>query len=348
MSLSPKLITLSTVVLLLAAGQVDAGIRASFGVDNCSWTATHIVVIDEAGSVLESLKGDLSQGYRIPLEQLKMPTLQEMDEALQGHFEPKARPSNKRRILFLIKENSKWKPAAREMNISMAWQEKEALYGFKQMFNPGPLCLVVLEEKEKRFYQIIKESVKLQEKLQATKHITDSAKRARALTEFIVPPGNHHCRREPLNELGRCGEAAGKVILEFLDDETKSHNTFHADLIKVYAGTFREKARPRLMREVVDGLAYWKKLAPRLTQDWWTKQSARDHSSYSRLYCSLYLLGDIGVTEKDREPIQSLIDFWKSVPVLESMGVRYRDGQRVTESQIVETARRCLKQISSP
>lgn len=342
------MISFSIIVLLLSVGKLEAGIRASFSLSQSSWTATHIVIIDEAGSVQESLKGDLSPGFRIPLEQLKMPTQQEMDEAPRGSFGAKSKLSNKRRILFLIKENSKWKPAATEMNISMAWHEKEALYGFKQVFNPGPLCLVVLEETDKRFFQIIKETVKLQEKLQAAKQMTDSAKRARALTEFIVPPGNYKCRREALDELCRCGEAAEKVILELLDDETKSHNTFHTDLIKVYVWIFRERARPRLMREVVDGLAYWKKLASGLSKDWWTMKSARDHSSYSRLCCSLSLLGDIGITEKDREPIQRLIDFWKSEPLLESIGRGYRDDNTFTESQIVESASRCLKHISSP
>lgn len=345
--MSPRLIFLSTVAFLLATGQVDAGIRESFRVDQCSWLATHIVIIDEAGSVQESLKGDLSPGSQIPLEQLKMPTQQEIDEALQGHFGAKIRPSNKRRILFLIKADSKWKPAASGMNISMAWQEKEAIYGFRQVMNPGPLCFVQLEENGTRFYQIIKETVAQHVKFQAVTQIADSSKRAQALTEFIVRPGNFHCGREAVNELFRCGEAAEKVILDLLDDETKSHYTFHADLIKVYAWIFQERARPRLMREVVDGLAYWKKLAPDLTQDWWTKQSARDHSSYSRLYTSLYFLGNIGITEKEREPIQRLIDFWKSKPLLESFGVGYRDDKTVTESQIVETARRCLKQISS-
>lgn len=339
--------SLSTVLLLLTTGQVDAGIRESFRVDQCSWLATHIVIVDEAGSVLESLKGDLSPGFRIPLEQLKMPTLQELDEALRGPFGAKIRPSNTRRILFLIKADSKWKPAASGMNISMAWQEKEVMYGLLQVMNPGPLCLVQLEENDKRFYQIIKATVAQHVKFQAATQIADPAKRAQALTEFIVRPGNYHCGREALDQLYRCGEAAGKVILDLLDDETKSHYTFHADLIKVYAWIFRERARPRLMREVTDGLAYWKKLAPSLTQDWWTKKSARDHFSYTRLYSSLYFLGNIGITEQEREPIQRLIDFWKSVPLLDSMGVGYRDGQPVTESQIVESARRCLKQNPS-
>lgn len=336
-----KFSTLTLVLLLFIAGRTEAGILQDFSVNHCAWMATHIVVIDEAGSVLESLKGNLPPGFRVPLDQLKMPTQKEIDQALQSRYAAKVKPSSKRRILFLIKENEKWKPASIEMKISMAWQEEDAIFGFQQIMNPGPLLLVKLEDTNQHFYQIIKDTVTLQAKLNATRQITDPEKRAQALAEFILYP--FHCRREALVELGKCGDAAEKVILQLLDDETKAQNTFHADLILLYGHKFRERARPWLMRQVIDGLAYWKKLAPDLKPDWWTTQSARQHSAYIKLYYSLSVLGTIGITEKDREPIQQLIDFWKSQPALDSIGKGYNNEGPVGESQIVEAAQRCLK-----
>lgn len=333
--------TLAFVLLLFVTEQAVAGIRPSFSVDHCAWTATHIVVINEAGSVLESLKGDLSPGFLVPLDQLKIPTQEEIDQALKHHFAAKIKPSNKRRILFLIKENEKWKPTSYEMNISMAWQEEDVMFGFRQLSNPGPLLLAKLEESNQRFYQIIKDTVTLQAKLYATREIVDPAKRAQALAEFILYP--FHCRREALVELGKCGDAAEKVIVQLLDDQTKAQNTFHADLILLYGHKFQERARPWLMRQVIDGLGYWKKRAPELTPDWWTKQSASQHSAYIKLYYSLSVLGTIGTTEKDRELIQQLIDFWKSQPALNLIGSGIRDDGQRGESQIVEAAQWCLK-----
>ncbi len=81
--------TLTLVLLLFIVGQAEAGIQPSFWVDSCAWTATHIVVIDEAGSVVESLKGNLAPGFRVPLDQLKMPTQEEIDQALKSIFAAK-------------------------------------------------------------------------------------------------------------------------------------------------------------------------------------------------------------------------------------------------------------------
>jgi hypothetical protein len=63
-------------LLLLFASHAAAGSRASFGVEICSWRATHIVVategkkIDGVFRVLESWKGDLSVGETIRIPEL--------------------------------------------------------------------------------------------------------------------------------------------------------------------------------------------------------------------------------------------------------------------------------------
>src|SRR6266508_1230362 len=67
------------VLLFLLCGNhspVSAGIRPSFGIEVCSWNATHIVVategktIDGVFRVLESWRGDLNPGDTIKIPEL--------------------------------------------------------------------------------------------------------------------------------------------------------------------------------------------------------------------------------------------------------------------------------------
>jgi hypothetical protein len=64
------------VFLTLAAIPVDAGIRPSFSLDRCTWSATHIVSVqttptDGVFSVVESWKGDLKAGDSLEIPELK-------------------------------------------------------------------------------------------------------------------------------------------------------------------------------------------------------------------------------------------------------------------------------------
>src|ERR1700733_11774066 len=54
----------------------DAGIRPSFSLEDCSWNATHIVMVettadDAVFSVVESWKGDLLPGNSVTVPELK-------------------------------------------------------------------------------------------------------------------------------------------------------------------------------------------------------------------------------------------------------------------------------------
>ena len=71
-------LSLAGFVVFLAIGAitVDAGIRPSFSLDGCSWSATHIVLVqttptDGAFSVVESWKGDLKPGDSLEVPELK-------------------------------------------------------------------------------------------------------------------------------------------------------------------------------------------------------------------------------------------------------------------------------------
>ena len=69
---------LTACVILLAIGaiQFDAGIRPSFSLGGCLWSATHVALVqttpkDGAFSVVESWKGDLKPGDSLEIPELK-------------------------------------------------------------------------------------------------------------------------------------------------------------------------------------------------------------------------------------------------------------------------------------
>ena len=73
---SESLSLIGFVILLVIGIPVDAGIRASFSLDRCSWNATHIVLVqtipkDGVFSVVESWKGTLKPGDLLEVPGLK-------------------------------------------------------------------------------------------------------------------------------------------------------------------------------------------------------------------------------------------------------------------------------------
>jgi hypothetical protein len=78
--------------LVIAAIPVDASIRPSFDLDDCSWRATHVLLVkttstDDVFSVVKSWKGDLKPG-----DSLKVPGLKPDKDAVPISRYPQPRP----------------------------------------------------------------------------------------------------------------------------------------------------------------------------------------------------------------------------------------------------------------
>jgi hypothetical protein len=157
-------------VILSAIGAipVDAGIRASFSLDRCSWNATHIVLVqtipkDGVFSVVESWKGNLKPG-----DSLEVPELKPNKDAVAISSYPKPpgfdsqhgygiseqiprQPLGSRMILFLRKKEqsgapspsegnttgTQWEPAGSGMTVSVLWIDGGKGFCFQQWMNPG-------------------------------------------------------------------------------------------------------------------------------------------------------------------------------------------------------------------
>ena len=165
MRLNVACISLTECVIFLAIGLIplEAGIRPSFDLDQCSWNATHIVLVqttvnEVVVSVVESWKGDLKPGDSIEIPELKP---NENAVPLSSHPKPAGfdlpdksgiseqiprQPIGSRMTLFLKKQEGsdagtrmKWEPASRGgMKVSILWIDGGKAFCFQQRMNPGP------------------------------------------------------------------------------------------------------------------------------------------------------------------------------------------------------------------
>lgn len=167
------------VAVSFLAPRIWAGIRPSFGLDHCTWHATHIVIasegdeIDGSLTVLESWKGDLQPGEVISIPQLasfKSQPSREVKSSPLGpaieqslkYVAPKKYVTGARMILFLKKKEQSpeastnsagslqapgnaldlWEPASRDgINVSVLWIEEGRAFAFIQVMNPGDSIL---------------------------------------------------------------------------------------------------------------------------------------------------------------------------------------------------------------
>src|SRR5262249_45965988 len=96
-----------TIGLLLGLGPtVEAAERPSFSAPHSAWHATHVVVVDQEGKILESWKGDLQAEQTVPLKAFLQEAKIPQTPKIVYHLveKPKGAPdhvSGKRLVVFL-------------------------------------------------------------------------------------------------------------------------------------------------------------------------------------------------------------------------------------------------------
>ncbi len=129
-------------MLLGLASSAWAEAVPSFSLVYAQRNATHVVVVDANGVVLESWRGDLVKGDTVPFRATKKP-LEVVNPFPKEPRDPKVDSvTGKRRVLFLVREKSSdsWTPCGfllPEERFATVWVEDGQCFAVYQFTNPG-------------------------------------------------------------------------------------------------------------------------------------------------------------------------------------------------------------------
>jgi hypothetical protein len=284
------------VILLFAlSSPIFAAFRPSFRLDHSAWKASHIVLAvttsDESTfEVVESWKGNLQPGDRLFIPELRPPNNAEPIPGPTKTSEPRLcdpgstliprEPPGSRLILFLVggtdrspevrrskAEIGEWKPSdiMDSMQASVVWVNRDGMYAFEQVVNPGIpfLCRLPLTETQAR--NRVAEIEGVQERLAMALALPRSEERAERLQPFV---GSDvlEARLSALSELGNTGPSAVPVISRMLDEFTFAD--VDPELIHALAEAGGAGAGKEMNRRLQEELRFWKAKGPTLKPGW--------------------------------------------------------------------------------
>jgi len=142
-----------------------------FSLDYALEKATHVVVVDAAGKVVERWKGVMKVGTELPFKAGEKP---QPVERVAGILESKVKEvTGKRRVLFLIQDGGgrgldrrpiRWIPAGflkPDISLASVWIEEGECFAIYQLMNPGNGAqLLPLNMTEKRLREHVLASEK--------------------------------------------------------------------------------------------------------------------------------------------------------------------------------------------
>ena len=325
-----------------------ASFQPSFGLDYCSWNATHVVLAvitpqDDDFEVIESWKGNLRPGERITVPQLK-PGPDAISVALYSKqrrpYDPSGndtiedtprQPVGSRLVLFLRRNSgvdqapnaaaatteSEWQPADffHEMRSSVIWMNGAQLYVFRQWHNPGPSLLSNWDKSLADIQARVIEVTQLQEALTGAVRVKDKSERAELLKPYVRSDA-FPAKEFALEQLGKCGPSALATIRTMLDDPQYALEA--ADLIRAYSEAGGESAGDELGDRLVRELAFWQATGPKLQLGWWNQDAKPDAPLRLRYAQTIQLIRGLQRTHY-RPALTTAIqlrDFWRSLSQL--------------------------------
>ena len=343
----------SFVVLLLAAVSASAGIRPSFDLVGSSWHATDIVVVTEGKqidgvfTVLETWKGDLKPGATISISEMGEFKDKDARQANKGFMNGNGGPvaaeyvTCERMVLFLsdaqkisegagededrsggVKSTSRWQganPMGNEVKYASVWIEKDKLYWFVQLMNPGPSLLYSHRGTESELKSKVAHVVSTQNSLSAALAIQDPAARAAGLEPF-AEESIFWAQEKAFAGLIECGEAALPVLRRLLDSELAGQ--YRDKVIEALAKAGGKSAGPDLTAWLGKELEFWRKTGPTLQAGWWNGDGSESFEAlevirdrHTALLHAISALGAMRYVKAEKE-VSDVSDLWRSLPQL--------------------------------
>ncbi|MBA4067732.1 MAG: hypothetical protein C0501_29335 [Isosphaera sp.] len=321
-------------VLALAACLAPAPARAeilpTFSSGRSETEASHVVVADDTGKVLESWRGDLKPGDVLPLPGFRLRLEQPVGGlARQLGGKPDGGPdkvTGKRLVLFLRKGGPKydrgqvvgsWSAAhfTGQFDVSTLWVEDGQAFGLEQWINPGPQEMTRLgtEAEFKAGVARLNETVRgLIAKARAAEKPAD---RAKILAGVVT--GSPGFAAEAFAGLEWCGPAAVPALRTILaKDLVGEPEVVGALSVMAKLGP---AARDDLVKHLAAQLAAWKDLP-----DWATRPAGLEPHEAGAHRQLLAATGNPdafrGTTADQRKVLRDLRDVWARHPVLSKVG----------------------------
>lgn len=356
MRLNCGLLSLAGVVIVLAirAVSVDASFRPTFDLDDCSWNATHILLVqttaqDGVFSVVESWKGDLKPGDSVDVPELnpdehavpisaysiKEESAFQDKEGITGRI-PR-QPIRSQMILFLkwreesstaspsaaVGTGMRWEPASAwgGIKVSVLWIDGGDAFCFRQWNNPGPSMLGRCPWWQADSSDVAVFTARIREVLQVQRHLAEtlalkSADLRAARLGRIALGDVYRAQKEAMNALGKAGIIALPEILQIMDKPPAFYDG--DELIRVFVEAAGKDSGKQLHARLRQDLIYWKAIGPTLTEDWSDQLMEPGLPLFVKFNETALLIHEL---DKERyapaaQTAAELRDFWVSQPRL--------------------------------
>jgi len=340
------------ILLMILAIPVDAGFRPSFDLDDCSWKATHVVLVkttstDGVFSVVKSWKGNLKPGDSLEVAELKPDKdavpISSYPRPMPFHFDSSGvseriprEPIGSQMILFLKRRDEggstsssagvgkvQWESANSwgGVQASALWIDGRTAFCFVQVSNPGPSALSecfrwpVPSPDVAVLIARIEQVLRVQRDLAETLVLPNAAVRADRLGRIAL--GDiYDARNEAMDALGRSGTVALPEVLQIMDQPPSFYDGDR--LIRMFVGAAGKDSGTQLHARLQQDLTYWMAIAPTLTPNWFDQLIEPGAPLFMKFEETQLL-----VRELDREhykpaapTVTELRDFWISQPLL--------------------------------
>ena len=321
-----------TLLLLLSVSRVHAALMLTFNPDFV-WDASHVVIVNPQGRVLESLKGDLKPNVQLSLSDLKVSNEISVDLQPYGVPTQTEKISSEKLLLLLDRKKSGFKLHGVQLGffvegsetISVAWFAHGNAYATAQINNPGPVRVVAFGD-EKTFRQRLVNILNTQKALQiATK--TPLKKRAQEISSFMKTHAHwlHGTAfRETLGALSLCGQSATPIYLALLNDWKM--RWMYRFVALSFADAVGEKSGATFTAVVEKELVYWRRTSPHLCIGWWNNAPKQGFSQREIEALRVHyerLDGALNALKRFRyPPCKSVVTqtraLWRALPQLEA------------------------------
>ncbi len=332
-------LALALVLALAAPGAARAGSLPSFDARDCTNRASHIVVVNDKGAVLESWRGDLAPGDRVPLDAFDVALEHEIKPPFGEKLKDKPKKVTGKRLVVFLKRGGSRFGNGQEIgswgaangfgwfNASMAWIEDGQAFGLVQWINPGPQVMSHVGTEDDLKKHVAKVNTTLANEFAKARAEKDTGKRAELLAAVV----NDHpgFAAEALAGLEWGGEAALPALRKIVAREFAANS----ELLATYGimSKIGAPARDDLMKVISWQLPAWKDQLARIEYNAEHKIGFEvDERYWHRLLLVVTANPDAfaGVTAEQQKLLRELRDLWAGHAVLSKVGEK---GDRVAD-----------------